>query len=76
MEGANEECVGPASEQAGKASSCEGCPNQSACASGANRGPDPGLFVFPILFVHMYVLFAWLTHNQNIFLHIKYKIIP
>jgi hypothetical protein len=30
----NEVCVGPQSEDAGKASSCEGCPNQSACASG------------------------------------------
>ena len=26
------ECVGPASEQAGKASNCDGCPNQKACA--------------------------------------------
>lgn len=38
---ANEECVGPASEQAGKASSCEGCPNQGACASGKAREPAP-----------------------------------
>lgn len=34
---ANETCVGPSSENAGKASSCAGCPNQSACASGANK---------------------------------------
>jgi Mrp family chromosome partitioning ATPase len=40
-EASNEECVGPSSEQAGKVSSCEGCPNQSACSSGANKGPDP-----------------------------------
>ena len=40
---ANEECVGPSSEQAGKASSCDGCPNQEACATGANRGPDPAV---------------------------------
>jgi Mrp family chromosome partitioning ATPase len=40
---ANEECVGPASEQAGKASACEGCPNQSACASGEGRKEDPAL---------------------------------
>ena len=38
---ANEQCVGPSSEQAGKASSCAGCPNQSACASGAAAAPDP-----------------------------------
>jgi Mrp family chromosome partitioning ATPase len=37
----NEECVGPASELAGKVSSCAGCPNQSACASGAAAAPDP-----------------------------------
>ncbi|TDH67404.1 hypothetical protein CCR75_000405 [Bremia lactucae] len=37
---ANEECVGPQSEQAGKADGCAGCPNQSVCASGAARQPD------------------------------------
>jgi Mrp family chromosome partitioning ATPase len=36
-ENANEGCVGPESEQAGKASACDGCPNQAACASGATR---------------------------------------
>lgn len=41
MEGANEQCVGPSSENAGKVSSCDGCPSQASCASGANRGPDP-----------------------------------
>ena len=30
----NEECVGPTSNRAGKASSCSGCPNQQQCASG------------------------------------------
>jgi len=40
---ANSECVGPQSDNAGKASSCAGCPNQSACATGKNRGPDPAL---------------------------------
>ena len=40
---ANSECVGPASEQAGQASSCEGCPNQEACASGAGRTADPAI---------------------------------
>ena len=38
----NEECVGPKSELAGKASSCSGCPNQSICASGeASKQVDP-----------------------------------
>ncbi len=32
MDEANEDCVGPSSEKAGKASGCEGCPNQKACA--------------------------------------------
>ena len=34
-------CPGTASEQAGKASACEGCPNQAVCAT-APKGPDPG----------------------------------
>jgi len=36
----NKVCVGPDSEEAGKAESCQGCPNQSICAS-APKGPDP-----------------------------------
>eukprot|EP00606_Chrysophyceae_sp_TOSAG23-5_P000856 GSChrysophyteH2.ASY1.ANO1.122.1 assembled CDS len=39
-EGANEECVA-GTELAGKASSCEGCPNQGACSSGEPAAPDP-----------------------------------
>ena len=34
--------MGPESEQAGKADSCTGCPNQAACAS-APKGPDPDI---------------------------------
>eukprot|EP01083_Nonionella_stella_P117417 349908_1 len=30
----NDECVGPTSNKAGKASGCSGCPNQADCASG------------------------------------------
>uniref|UniRef100_A0A7S3P5E1 Cytosolic Fe-S cluster assembly factor NUBP1 homolog n=1 Tax=Amphora coffeiformis TaxID=265554 RepID=A0A7S3P5E1_9STRA len=37
---ANEGCVGPSSESAGKASACEGCPNQGACSSGAFSSPE------------------------------------
>lgn len=37
---ANEGCVGPASQDAGKASACAGCPNQSKCASGAFSSPE------------------------------------
>ncbi|KAF0695066.1 Aste57867_14089 [Aphanomyces stellatus] len=34
-------CVGTQSEEAGKASGCAGCPNQSLCSSGATKLPDP-----------------------------------
>eukprot|EP00051_Salpingoeca_urceolata_P005504 m.73813 g.73813 ORF g.73813 m.73813 type:complete len:317 (-) comp14387_c0_seq2:48-998(-) len=40
---APEHCPGTASEAAGKASACAGCPNQSICASGAASGPDPAI---------------------------------
>lgn len=36
------DCPGTDSEKAGKASACEGCPNQKLCAS-APKGPDPDL---------------------------------
>lgn len=35
-----EHCPGPESNDAGKADSCAGCPNQAICAS-APKGPDP-----------------------------------
>lgn len=38
------DCPGTQSESAGKVSACQGCPNQSICASGAARGPDPGCY--------------------------------
>ena len=39
------DCVGPSSEEAGKASACDGCPNQKACAAGEGRKEDPELAV-------------------------------
>jgi len=42
---ANEGCVGPTSEQAGKANACAGCPNQKVCASGEPKQVDPALAV-------------------------------
>uniref|UniRef100_A0A3P8YDW7 AAA+ ATPase domain-containing protein n=1 Tax=Esox lucius TaxID=8010 RepID=A0A3P8YDW7_ESOLU len=36
-------CPGTSSEQAGKTSSCQGCPNQNLCASGATKAPDPAI---------------------------------
>lgn len=41
-ENAPAHCPGTESEQAGKASACEGCPNQGVCAS-TPKGPDPDL---------------------------------
>ncbi|KAG9328226.1 hypothetical protein JZ751_015782 [Albula glossodonta] len=40
---APEHCPGTASEQAGKTSACQGCPNQKICSSGAARAPDPAI---------------------------------
>jgi Mrp family chromosome partitioning ATPase len=40
---APEACVGPASDEAGKASACDGCPNQSACAAGEGKKVDPAV---------------------------------
>ncbi|KAI1208407.1 nucleotide-binding protein [Annulohypoxylon truncatum] len=37
-----EHCPGPESQDAGKADSCAGCPNQAICAS-APKGPDPDI---------------------------------
>ncbi|ORZ01452.1 cytosolic Fe-S cluster assembly factor nubp1-A [Syncephalastrum racemosum] len=39
---APEHCPGTESDQAGKASACEGCPNQNICAT-APKGPDPAI---------------------------------
>ncbi|XP_072916447.1 cytosolic Fe-S cluster assembly factor nubp1 [Hemitrygon akajei] len=36
-------CPGTSSEDAGKASACQGCPNQALCASGAAKAPDPAI---------------------------------
>uniref|UniRef100_A0A3P9A3Q9 AAA+ ATPase domain-containing protein n=1 Tax=Esox lucius TaxID=8010 RepID=A0A3P9A3Q9_ESOLU len=40
---APQHCPGTSSEQAGKTSSCQGCPNQNLCASGATKAPDPAI---------------------------------
>ena len=40
-EQAPDECVGPSSQEAGKSSGCDGCPNQKACAAGEGRKEDP-----------------------------------
>ncbi|PWA33287.1 hypothetical protein CCH79_00013626, partial [Gambusia affinis] len=36
-------CPGTSSEEAGKSASCQGCPNQQLCASGATKAPDPAI---------------------------------
>jgi Mrp family chromosome partitioning ATPase len=40
---APESCPGVSSESAGKSSSCAGCPNQAACASGEAKKKDPAV---------------------------------
>lgn len=40
---ANEACPGVNSDKAGKSSSCEGCPNQTKCASGEAQVADPAV---------------------------------
>uniref|UniRef100_A0A3P8WPI2 NUBP iron-sulfur cluster assembly factor 1, cytosolic n=1 Tax=Cynoglossus semilaevis TaxID=244447 RepID=A0A3P8WPI2_CYNSE len=40
---APEHCPGTTSEKAGTSASCQGCPNQSLCASGATKTPDPAI---------------------------------
>ncbi|XP_031575284.1 cytosolic Fe-S cluster assembly factor NUBP1 homolog [Actinia tenebrosa] len=40
---APDHCPGTESDKAGKASACQGCPNQSICASSKPVGPDPDL---------------------------------
>lgn len=42
---APEHCPGTDSEAAGKASACQGCPNQQICASALPKGPDPDIAV-------------------------------
>ena len=45
---APEHCPGTASEAAGKAAACAGCPNQATCAS-APKGPDPDIPLIQVL---------------------------
>jgi len=40
---AAEHCPGTQSEDAGKSSSCAGCPNQQICSSGVTKLPDPAI---------------------------------
>lgn len=42
-ENANDHCPGTQSEQAGKGEACDGCPNQSICASGKAKEEDPAI---------------------------------
>ena len=42
---ANEHCPGTESDQAGKSSACEGCPNQNVCET-SSKAPDVGSFFY------------------------------
>ena len=37
------DCPGTESEDAGKVDACQGCPNQTICASAQPQAPDPGM---------------------------------
>jgi Mrp family chromosome partitioning ATPase len=39
---ANQGCIGPSSESAGKSEACKGCPNQNNCATGVGK-TDPSI---------------------------------
>ncbi|XP_008055931.1 cytosolic Fe-S cluster assembly factor NUBP1 isoform X3 [Carlito syrichta] len=43
MEEVPHDCPGADSAQAGRGASCQGCPNQRLCASGAGAAPDPAI---------------------------------
>uniref|UniRef100_A0A2K5ZZI3 Cytosolic Fe-S cluster assembly factor NUBP1 n=1 Tax=Mandrillus leucophaeus TaxID=9568 RepID=A0A2K5ZZI3_MANLE len=43
MEEVPHDCPGADSAQAGRGTSCQGCPNQRLCASGAGATPDPAI---------------------------------
>ncbi|XP_069343034.1 cytosolic Fe-S cluster assembly factor NUBP1 isoform X7 [Eulemur rufifrons] len=43
MEEVPHDCPGVDSAQAGRGASCQGCPNQRLCASGAGATPDPAI---------------------------------
>lgn len=58
------DCPGPQAEEAGKADSCAGCPNQQICAT-APKGPDPGIFLL-IFLVTLKPLFS-LSERRNIY---------
>jgi len=40
---APQHCPGTGSDQAGKTSACDGCPNKKICSSAQPKGPDPGI---------------------------------
>ena len=53
---ANDGCVGPNSSNAGKEKNCEGCPNQSNCASGNGiQGDGERCLVFHSTFQHVFL---------------------
>ncbi|XP_057606296.1 cytosolic Fe-S cluster assembly factor NUBP1 isoform X4 [Hippopotamus amphibius kiboko] len=43
MEEVPHDCPGAGSAHAGRGASCQGCPNQRLCASGAGAAPDPAI---------------------------------
>lgn len=54
VEPAPEHCPGPASQAAGNADACAGCPNQQICKT-APKGPDPGKSYHAASFVSFFL---------------------
>lgn len=46
-------CPGVESKEAGRDSACAGCPNQTICASGQAKGPDPDIEVIACRLAHV-----------------------
>jgi len=51
------DCPGTESSSAGQVSACQGCPNQTICASGVTQLPDPGKSNYLLYIIILYIFF-------------------
>ena len=56
------DCPGTKSEDAGKVSACQGCPNQQICSSGATKQPDPGKKFISLKNIDKYLYNVYVIH--------------
>lgn len=68
------DCPGTQSETAGKASACEGCPNQNICST-APKGPDPGKWLSYIDYIYILIYRLDLEHIKENLIGVKNKIL-